>query len=179
MTPGRLGETQVHLVPWGPGDLPLLERLLGDPRMMTHLGGPESPETIRARQTRYEAIEEVGDASKARTLKIVDSISVEGIGWVGYWQSNWRDAAVYEMGWSVLPSFQGRGVASAAASQALELARSAAQQRYMFAFPAFDNFASNAICRKLGFELLGECQYEYPPGKLMRGNEWRMELLRG
>ena len=83
------------------------------------------------------------------------------------------------MGWSVLPTFQGRGVASAAATQALELARSAAQRRYIFAFPALDNLASNAICRKLGFELLGECRYEYPPGNLMRGNEWRLDLLVG
>jgi pyruvate/2-oxoglutarate dehydrogenase complex dihydrolipoamide dehydrogenase (E3) component len=34
----------VTLEPWGSGDLPLLERLMGDPRMTEHLGGPESPE---------------------------------------------------------------------------------------------------------------------------------------
>ena len=36
----------VHLEPWGPDDLRLLERLFGDPAMMAHLGGPESPEKI-------------------------------------------------------------------------------------------------------------------------------------
>ena len=29
----------VRLQPWGPGDRDLLGRLLGDPAMMTHLGG--------------------------------------------------------------------------------------------------------------------------------------------
>jgi len=42
----------VSLEPWGPGDLPLLERRLGDPRMTEHLGGPESPEKLRERQGR-------------------------------------------------------------------------------------------------------------------------------
>ena len=35
----------VRIEPWGDGDLPLLERLLGDPAIMAHLGGgPESRE---------------------------------------------------------------------------------------------------------------------------------------
>ena len=42
------------LEPWGSGDLPLLERLMGDPRMTEHLGGPEDPDTLRERQRRYE-----------------------------------------------------------------------------------------------------------------------------
>ena len=29
----------VTLEPWGSGDLPLLERLMGNPRMTEHLGG--------------------------------------------------------------------------------------------------------------------------------------------
>jgi hypothetical protein len=31
----------VALEPWGSGDLPLLERLMGDARVTEHLGGPE------------------------------------------------------------------------------------------------------------------------------------------
>ena len=45
------------LEPWGSGDLPLLERLMGDPRMTEHLGGPESPDKLRERQGRYELLE--------------------------------------------------------------------------------------------------------------------------
>lgn len=36
---------------------------------------------------------------------------------------------------------------------------------------------SNAICRKLGFSLLEECEFEYPLGSFMRCNDWRLDLL--
>jgi hypothetical protein len=46
----------------------------------------------------------------------------------------------------------------------------------MHAFPAVGNGPSNAICRKLDFELRGECDFEYPPGHWMRCNDWRFAL---
>jgi hypothetical protein len=33
----------VRIEPWGEDDLPILEKLMGDPAMTEHLGGPESP----------------------------------------------------------------------------------------------------------------------------------------
>ena len=36
----RLSEPEYRIEPWGEDDLPLLDRLLGDPAMMEHLGGP-------------------------------------------------------------------------------------------------------------------------------------------
>ena len=45
----------VTLEPWGSGDLSLLERLMGEPRMTEHLGGPESPDKLRERQGRFGA----------------------------------------------------------------------------------------------------------------------------
>src|SRR6476469_759156 len=47
----------VTLEPWGSGYLPLLERLMGDPRMTEHLGGPESADKLRERQDRYERLD--------------------------------------------------------------------------------------------------------------------------
>jgi RimJ/RimL family protein N-acetyltransferase len=46
----------------------------------------------------------------------------------------------------------------------------------MHAFPNVDNEASNAICRKLGFELLEAREFEYPKGHLMTCNDWRLDL---
>jgi len=46
----------------------------------------------------------------------------------------------------------------------------------MHAFPAADHPASNAVCRKAGFTLCGETGFEYPPGTIMRCNDWRLEL---
>jgi RimJ/RimL family protein N-acetyltransferase len=108
----------VTLQPWGSGDLPLLERLMGDPGMTGHLGGPESPDKLRERQARYERLEG-GD----RMLKIVDGASGAGVGSVGFWTREWRNEQVYEICWMVAPEFQGRGVAVAATARAIALAR--------------------------------------------------------
>ncbi len=161
----------VTLEPWGSGDLPLLERLMGDPRMTEHLGGPENPEKLRERQERYERLK-----GADRMFKIVDQESGQGVGSVGYWTKDWRDGQVYEVGWMVVPEFQGRGIAVAATAQAIERARSDDEYRFMHAFPNVDNAPSNAICRTLGFELLEACEFEFPKGHLMTCNDWRLDL---
>ncbi|HEX3330170.1 MAG TPA: GNAT family N-acetyltransferase [Gaiellales bacterium] len=161
----------VTLEPWGRGDLPLLERLLGDPRMTEHLGGPESPEQLRERQAKYERAQ-AGD----RMFKIVEVASGAGVGSVGFWMKEWRGGEVYEVGWMVVPEFQSRGIAVAATARAIELARDDGRHRFMHAFPSVDNVPSNAICRKLGFELLEACDFEYPEGHWMTCNDWRLDL---
>lgn len=161
----------VTLEPWGANDLPLLERLMGDPRMTEHLGGPESPEQLRQRQDRYQHLEG-GD----RMLKILDAASGAGVGSIGFWTKEWIAEQVYEIGWMVLPEFQGRGIAVAAIAQAIELAKRDDKHRYMHAFPNVDNAPSNAICRKLGFERLGACASEFPKGHFMTCNDWCLDL---
>jgi RimJ/RimL family protein N-acetyltransferase len=158
----------VNLKPWDSGDFPLLERLMGDPRMTVHLGGPESPDKLRDRQGRYEQAE--------RALKILDVESGVGVGWVGFWSREWRDEQIYEVGWSVVPEFQGRGIAAAATAQAIEIAKRDGKHPFMHAFPTPANAPSNAICRKLGFELLGPCEFEFPKGHFETCNDWRLDL---
>ena len=166
--------SDVLLHPWSEEDLPLLEKLLGDPKMMTHLGGPETPEQIRRRHQRYLRLHE---SDTDRMFKVVWGSSGDGIGSVGYWRKTWRDQAVYEMGWLILPEYQGRGIATKAAAAVIEHARQEPQFQFMHAFPSVENPASNAICRKLGFTLVGECQVEYPPGHSMTVNDWRLALF--
>jgi RimJ/RimL family protein N-acetyltransferase len=163
-----------RIEPWGGGDLPLLERLMGDPAMTKHLGGPESPEKIAERQGRYERL---ADSGKGRMYRIVEADTGVAAGSVGYWEKEWRDDIVWETGWSVLPEFQGRGIASVATAQAVEAARSERTHRFLHAFPSVDNAPSNTICRKLGFTLLEELEFEYPPGNPMRCNDWRLDLF--
>jgi RimJ/RimL family protein N-acetyltransferase len=112
-------------------------------------------------------------------FKIVDGTTGEAAGSVGYWERAWRERQVYEVGWSVLPAFQGRGFARLATAQVVALARSERKHRFLHAFPSIDNAPSNAICRRLGFTLLGEYDFEYPPGRLMRCNDWRLDLFAG
>jgi RimJ/RimL family protein N-acetyltransferase len=147
-----------------------LEKLLGDPAMTEHLGGPESPEKIAERQTRYEQ-------PGSNQFKVVDVDSGEGVGWVGYWEREWRGEEVYEVGWSVLPELQGRGIAAAATGQLIAVARSEGDRRFLHAYPSVDNGPSNTICRKLGFTLLGAHEFEYPPGRFMECNDWCLDLF--
>jgi RimJ/RimL family protein N-acetyltransferase len=165
--------TDVILQPWSEEDLPLLQKLLGDPEMMTHLGGPESQEQILRRHQRYLHLPEDGID---HMFSVLWGPNREAVGSVGYWKKNWRDQLVYEMGWLILPAYQGKGIATKAAAAAIEHARQAPRYRFMHAFPSVDNPASNAICRKLGFTLVEECQFEYPPGHSMTVNDWRFDL---
>jgi RimJ/RimL family protein N-acetyltransferase len=103
----------------------------------------------------------------------------QAAGSIGYWEKQWQGETVWETGWSVLPEFQGRGLATRAISLVVERARSEAQHRFMHAFPSVDNGPSNAICRRTGFTLLEEVNLEYPRGHFMRCNDWRLDLLGG
>ena len=152
-----------------------MRRLLGDPAMTEHLGGPESEQKIAERQARYEQ-------PGSRQYKIViDSVGT-AVGAVGYWEKEWRDTTVWEVGWLVLPEHQGRGLASAGMRALLEIMRDdPVRHRFVHAFLSDENPPSNAICRKLGFELLETIDFEYPPGtgSVLRCNDWRLDLESG
>ena len=163
----------IRLEPWGEDDFPLVQKLMGDPEMTKHLAGPESPEKLLERHERYLR----ANHSKARMLKIVDEATGEPVGSVGYWEKEWRGEQIYETGWSVLPEFQGRGIAGMATAQVVAMARAEKKHRFLHAFPTPDNAPSNAICRKLGFELLGEVEFEFPPGNFDASNDWRLDLF--
>lgn len=164
----------VRLEPWGKDDLALLEKTMGDADMTKHLGGPESREKLAQRQIRYERL---ADSGKGRMFKIVDETTGDATGTVGYWERMWRGEDVYEIGWSVLPGFQGRGIARSATEEAISKLRSETKHRFLHAFPSVDNAPSNAICRRLGFILIEECDFEFPPGNLMRCNDWQLDLF--
>ena len=160
----------IRLEPWGTSDLELLTQCVGDPVMMEHLGGAESPEKIAERQARYER-------PGSKQYRIVEGSSGEGVGWVGYWEREWQGDEVYEIGWAVIPAFQGRGIAGSATREALSLARAEQDRRYVHAYPSVENEPSNAICRKVGFTLLGAYDFEFPKGNWMRCNDWRFDLF--
>ncbi|MFE7403490.1 GNAT family N-acetyltransferase, partial [Streptomyces sp. NPDC057557] len=57
-----------------------------------------------------------------------------------------------------------------------EQARAEHKHRYLHAYPSVDNGASNAVCRKAGFTLIGTCDFEYPPGNVLLTNDWQLDL---
>jgi len=172
MTAGE--QIDVDIRPWSEDDLPLLERLRGDPAMNIHLGGPESPEKIRERQERYFRSSQTRENPM---FVIVVGNEKTPVGSIGYWVKEHQGERILETGWSVLPEFQGRGIATQAAILIVKRVRAEGKHRFLHAFPSVDNAASNAICRKVGFTLQGEVDFEFPPGHYMRCNDWRLELF--
>ncbi|MER6703687.1 GNAT family N-acetyltransferase [Streptomyces fumanus] len=164
----------VRLVPWAEGDLWLLRRLNG-PEMTAHLGGPESEEQVLGRHRRYVGMA----AADGRMYRVVLDGGGGSVGSVGYWRREWRGGEVWEAGWGVLPEFQGRGLAVRAARAVRDAAREAGGPRYLHAFPKVAHAASNAVCRKAGFTLLGPVDFEYPKGHPIRSNDWRADLAIG
>ncbi|MFF8091832.1 GNAT family N-acetyltransferase [Streptomyces sp. NPDC016675] len=166
------GTEQVRLIPWSEQDLWLLRRT-NSPEMTAHLGGPESEEQLLGRHRRYTALE------AGRMYRVASAGGDATVGSIGYWQRTWRGAEVWETGWAVLPEFQGRGLAALAARAVTRAARAAGRHRYLHAFPDTGHAASNAVCRRAGFTLLGQADFEYPKGHWIRSNDWRVDLEKG
>ncbi|MGW3013414.1 GNAT family N-acetyltransferase [Streptomyces sp. NPDC001219] len=164
------GVSPVRIEPWTTADLPLLRRL-NAPEMTGHLGGPETEEQLLARHARYLGLDGTG-----QMFRIVLEPEGTVAGSIGFWEFDHQGAQGYETGWGVLPEFQGRGVAVAAARKVIEAARAEGRHPSLHAFPSVEHAASNAVCRKAGFALVGERPFEYPKGCVMRSNEWRLAL---
>jgi RimJ/RimL family protein N-acetyltransferase len=161
----------LRLDAWSDDDLALLRRI-NAPEMTVHLGGPETEEKVLARHRRYLA------GSTGNMFRVTLLPEETAVGSIGYWERPWRDDLVFETGWSVLPEYQGLGIAATAAVAVA--ARAAAEGRHdqLHAFPSVDHPASNGVCRRAGFTLLGEVDFEYPPGRPIRCNDWMLTLER-
>ncbi|MEU8260496.1 GNAT family N-acetyltransferase [Micromonospora sp. NPDC048999] len=162
---------EVRITRWSSAGLELL-RQLNTHEVRQHTGGPETDEQVVARHGRYLA----GPGPRSGHMYTVALPDGETVGSVGYWAREWRGEQVYEMGWAILPAYQGRGLATAAVRAVIAEAGADGDRRSAHAYPSVDNPASNAVCRKAGFTLLGETEFEYGPGQMMRSNDWRIDL---
>lgn len=141
--------------------------------MTEHLGGPESPDKLVQRHHRYLGIAGTG---KGAMFVICAGPTSQAVGSIGYWELDWQGETVWETGWSVVPEFQGRGIATRAVALVLPMADAEGTHRSVHAFPAVDNEASNAVCRKAGMTLIGEYEVEFPKGRPFQANDWVIPL---
>ena len=160
---------KVELRPYSKGDLPLLRRN-NAAEMTEYLGGPESEEKLLDRHKHYINLK-TGEA-----YMFVILADETPVGLVGYWEKEWKGEMVWEAGWGVLPEYQGRGLAVAGTVAIVKKARVEKKHRFMHAYPRIENPASNVVCRKAGFELVEECDFEYPVGNPIRCNDWQIDL---
>ncbi|NBE56364.1 GNAT family N-acetyltransferase [Streptomyces boluensis] len=179
----------MRLKSWSEDDFWLLVRQ-NSPEMTRHLGGPETEEKLRDRHRRYlrpgqrdrmfrivvDGEGSDGEGSAGAVSSVGSAGRDETAGSIGYWEQSWRGGTVWETGWAVLPEFQGRGIAVAAARLVCERAHAEHRHRYVHAFPSVANASSNSLCGRAGFELLGDADMEYPKGHWSRHNDWQFDL---
>ena len=142
-----------------------------DPVMMAELGGPLPREGMEDKVARdVQAVA----AGTGWIKMIVPDQAPAGVvaGSVALW-SHGQDSGepVTEVGWMVLPEFQGRGLAKRAVRMLLELARDDGRWGLVHAFPAATNAPSNRICRSLGFWFAGEREVAFA-GRVLWASHW-------
>lgn len=155
------------------GDLALYEAMLTDPVMMAELGGPLRAEELEGKLRHI--VEDV-QAGRIRYVVILPGGPTgEGAGTVCIWDHDQDGVTISEIGWMVLPRFQGRGLASEAVRLVLDRARRGGRWSLIHAFPGVTNDASNRICEKHGFSKEGVLDIEYA-GRTLRCNRWVLDL---
>jgi RimJ/RimL family protein N-acetyltransferase len=162
----------VHLRDVELGDVDAYVRMRCDPVMMAELGGPRPWEGIEEKVR-----SDVQDmASGTAWIKmIVPSEDPPDVvaGTVSLW-SHETDGGLSEIGWMVLPEFQGRGLGKLAVRMLLEMAREEDHWGLVHAFPTVTNAPSNGICRSLGFRFIEEREVVFA-GVVLRANHWAID----
>ncbi len=128
--------------------------------MTRFLGGPETAESLAQRHADYLELWDGGDMRMFR-------VSVDGAvaGYAGWWDEEHNGNPVYEIGCVIEPAWQGRGVASAALSEVVRLAAATGSGRAIVGYANVDNAASNALCERVGFTLVGNGAFPSDDGE--------------
>jgi RimJ/RimL family protein N-acetyltransferase len=161
----------MELLPYTDEHLPLTEALELDPEVMKELGGPADPGgLLRAHRRRVETV-----AAGDWWFVIVPDESGPPAGTIGVWESTVAGSTLHEVGWMVLPEFQGQGIATEALSLLIARARSDAGYERIHAFPGGTNAPSNALCRRAGFTQTEELEVKFRDRPL-RVYHWELDV---
>ncbi|MFF3511284.1 GNAT family N-acetyltransferase [Streptomyces sp. NPDC002573] len=156
-----------------PDDVDAYVRMRCDPVMMAELGGP-LPREPMPDKVRRDAVEAAADVSWIKMI-VPDPDTPDVVaGSVTIWSHNTGEGPVSEIGWMILPQFQGRGLGKRAAWTLLEQARVEDRWGVVHAFPATSNGASNGICRSLGFRFVAEQDVTFAD-RVLRSNHWAID----
>ncbi|MER7838537.1 GNAT family N-acetyltransferase [Streptomyces sp. NPDC096040] len=153
-----------------PDDVDAYLRMRCDPVMMRDLGGPLPSEGMKEK-VRRDAAEAAADTSWIKMIVPDPGAPDIVAGHVCVWSHESDEEPMSEIGWMVLPEFQGRGLGRLAARALLEQARDKDRWGDIHAFPATSNAPSNGICRSLGFRLLGETDVDFAD-RVIHSNHW-------
>jgi RimJ/RimL family protein N-acetyltransferase len=152
------------------GDVDAYVQMRCDPAMMAELGGPLPREGVEDKVARD--VREAAAGTEWIKMIVPDEAAPDVVaGNVALWSHDEGGEQMSEIGWMVLPEFQGRGLGKRAVRMLLELARDDGRWGLVHAFPATTNAPSNGICRSLGFKLAGERDVTFA-GRVLRTNHW-------
>jgi RimJ/RimL family protein N-acetyltransferase len=171
----------VHLRDVELGDVDAYVRMRCDPVMMAELGGPRPREGIEEK-VRSDVQDVASGTAWIKMIVPSEDRPAVVAGTVSLWSHETDGEWLSEIGWMVLPEFQGRGFGKLAVRMLLEMAREEDRWGLVHAFPAVTNAPSNGICRSLGFRLVEEREVVFA-GVVLRANHWvidpRTELIGG
>ncbi|HEY1918697.1 MAG TPA: GNAT family N-acetyltransferase [Streptosporangiaceae bacterium] len=160
----------------GLGDVDAYVAMRCDPAMMAELGGPLPRDGIEDKVAR-DAAQAAAGTCLIKMIVPDGSAPGEVAGSVTVWRHDENGEPLSEIGWMVLPQFQGQGVAKRAVRMLLDLAVQEDRWGLVHAYPATTNAPSNGICRSLGFTLAGERDITFA-GRILRCNDWFIDLGR-
>ncbi|MEW2131178.1 GNAT family N-acetyltransferase [Streptomyces sp. NPDC005435] len=193
----------MHLRDVTPHDLDAYLRMRCDPVMMAHLGGPLPREGMADKVRRdveqaaadrawikmivpdpdnptdpADPNDPTGPARRAGAPHPTDPAHPGTVaGTVTLWSHDTPHGPMSEIGWMVLPEFQGQGLAKRAVRALLAQAREQDRWGTVHAFPATANAPSNGICRSLGFRFVAETEVDFA-GRTLRVNHWTVDPRR-
>jgi RimJ/RimL family protein N-acetyltransferase len=153
-----------------PDDVDAYIRMRCDPVMMAELGGPLPVEGM-ADKVRRDAERAAAGTAWIKMIAPDPQAPEVVAGTVTIWARESDDGPMPEIGWMVLPEFQGQGLGGRAVRALLGRARAEDRWGVVHAFPATTNAASNGICRSLGFRFLAEREVTFA-GRVLRTNHW-------
>jgi RimJ/RimL family protein N-acetyltransferase len=152
------------------GDVAAYVRMRCDAVMMAELGGPAPRDGMAAKVAR-DVQQAAADAALIKMIILDEGAPGVVAGSVTLWSHEDSGTEISEIGWMVLPEFQGRGIAKAAVRILLSLAREQDRWGLVHAFPATTNVPSNRVCRSAGFTFAGEQDTTFA-GHVFRTNHW-------
>lgn len=156
------------------GDVYYINMLLSDPKVTDDLGGPFS--NTQSTEKLHDFIEASETHGYARMAVIQDG---EFAGYVGVMHNDTPGHPFGphdEIGWRLLPSFWGKGIALQAARLAVSDSFYRVGLPHVLAYTTASNLRSQAVMTRLGMTRMPDLDFEehYPPIGAWKGLVWRI-----
>jgi RimJ/RimL family protein N-acetyltransferase len=150
-----------------PADVDAYVQMRCTAAMTRYLGGPRRPEDMPDKVRRDVAA--VGAGRVLVCMIVPQDDPSEAAGTVTL--TPLMDRPGSEIGWMVLPEYQGQGIGTFAVREVLRRACGEARWGEVHAYPHIANRASNALCQRIRFARRGEIEIAFG-GAVLRANDW-------